>query len=102
MPYRAIQTNIADSLDVIIQMERRPGTRFVSEVLEIRGYDPETDRCSSEWPSSRHINGIQSPTQGTRFRRYKEEQRNEHPNPSNTNGGESCRVDRRLGQRRHL
>ena len=44
MPYRAIQTNIADSLDVIIQMERRPGTRFVSEVLEIRGYDPEIDR----------------------------------------------------------
>jgi pilus assembly protein CpaF len=44
MPYRAIKTNIADSLDVIIQMERRPGTRFVSEVLEIRGYDPETDR----------------------------------------------------------
>jgi pilus assembly protein CpaF len=44
MPYRAIKTNIADSLDVIIQMERRPGTRFVSEVLEIRGYDPEADR----------------------------------------------------------
>jgi pilus assembly protein CpaF len=44
MPYRAIKTNIADSLDVIIQMERRPGTRFVSEVLEIRGYAPETDR----------------------------------------------------------
>jgi pilus assembly protein CpaF len=44
MPYRAIKTNIADSLNVIVQIERRPGTRFVSEVLEIRGYEPEADR----------------------------------------------------------
>jgi pilus assembly protein CpaF len=44
IPYRAIKTNIADSLDVVIQLERRPGARFVSEVLEIRGYDPEADR----------------------------------------------------------
>jgi len=43
MPYRAIKTNIADSLNVVIQVERRPGSRFVSEVLEIRAYDPETD-----------------------------------------------------------
>jgi pilus assembly protein CpaF len=43
MPYRAIKTNIADSLNVIIQMERRPGRRYVSEVLSIRGYDPEAD-----------------------------------------------------------
>ncbi|MGA7920766.1 MAG: ATPase, T2SS/T4P/T4SS family [Candidatus Acidiferrales bacterium] len=44
MPYRAIKTNIADSLNIIIQIERRPGVRFVSEVLEISGYDPERDR----------------------------------------------------------
>ena len=30
MPYRAIKTNIADSLNIIVQIERRPGTRFVS------------------------------------------------------------------------
>ena len=41
LPYRAIKTNIGDSLNVIIQLERRPGTRFVSEVLEIHGYDSE-------------------------------------------------------------
>ncbi len=40
MPYRAIKTNIADSLNIIVQIERRPGKRFVSEVLEIRGYEP--------------------------------------------------------------
>ena len=44
MPYRAIKTNIAESLNVIIQSERRPGSRYVSEVLEIRGYDPEADK----------------------------------------------------------
>src|SRR6266478_182974 len=44
MPYRAIKMNIADSLNVIIQIERRPGSRFVSEVQEIHGYDLQTDR----------------------------------------------------------
>jgi pilus assembly protein CpaF len=44
LPYRAIKTNIGDSLNVIIQLERRPGIRFVSEVLEIKGYDAESDR----------------------------------------------------------
>jgi pilus assembly protein CpaF len=44
LPYRAVKTNIADSLNVIIQIARRPGIRFVSEVLEIRDYNPEIDR----------------------------------------------------------
>lgn len=43
LPYRAIKSNIADSLNLIVQLERRPGKRFVSEVLEVRGYNPETD-----------------------------------------------------------
>ena len=43
LPYRAIRTNIADSLNVIIQVERRPGRRYVSEVLFINGYDPDRD-----------------------------------------------------------
>jgi hypothetical protein len=34
---------------MIFQIERRPGLRFVSEVLEIRGYDPEADRYDL-WP----------------------------------------------------
>jgi Flp pilus assembly CpaF family ATPase len=44
MPYRAIKRNIADSLNIIVQIERRPGMRCVSEVLEIQAYDSETDR----------------------------------------------------------
>jgi pilus assembly protein CpaF len=43
LPYRAIKTNIGDSLGVVIHLERRPGRRFVSEVLEIHGYDPDAD-----------------------------------------------------------
>ena len=43
LPYRAIKTNIADSLNVVVQVERRPGRRFISEVLEINSYDPDAD-----------------------------------------------------------
>ena len=39
--YRAIKSNIADSLHVVIQIKRRPGRRYVSEVLEINSYDPD-------------------------------------------------------------
>ena len=44
LPYRAIKSNIADSLNVLVQLERRPEKRFVSEVIEIRGYNSENDR----------------------------------------------------------
>lgn len=43
LPYRSIKSSIADSLDVVIQIERRPGRRYISEVLEIKGYDPDAD-----------------------------------------------------------
>ena len=44
LPYRAIKSNIADSLNLLVHVERRPGRRFVSEVLGIAGYSPDTDR----------------------------------------------------------
>jgi pilus assembly protein CpaF len=44
IPYPAIRTNVADSLNIIVQMERKPGKRFVSEVAEIRHYDPDLDK----------------------------------------------------------
>lgn len=43
LPYRSVKASIADSLDVVIQIERRPGRRFVSEVLTINSYDPDAD-----------------------------------------------------------
>jgi pilus assembly protein CpaF len=44
LPHAAIKANIGDSLNVVIQVERRPGRRFISEVLEINSYDPDADR----------------------------------------------------------
>jgi hypothetical protein len=40
---RAIKTNIADSLNVVIHVERRPGRRYISEVLVVNSYDPDAD-----------------------------------------------------------
>jgi pilus assembly protein CpaF len=62
MPYRAIKTNIADSLNIIVQIERRPGTRFVSEVLEIQGYESENDRYNLK-PIFFAVTGVGSPQQ---------------------------------------
>ena len=44
LPYRAIRTNIAESLNVIVHIDRRREKRFVSELLEIRGYEPASDQ----------------------------------------------------------
>jgi pilus assembly protein CpaF len=48
LPYRAIKSNIADSLNLLVHVERRPGLRFVSEVLEIARYWPDSDRYDLE------------------------------------------------------
>ncbi len=57
LPYKAIKTNIADSLHLIVQLERRPGCRFISEILEIQGYDPEGDRYEFSQLYSREVEG---------------------------------------------
>jgi pilus assembly protein CpaF len=43
LPYAAIKTNIGDSLNIVVHIERRPGRRFISQVLEIFGYNPDAD-----------------------------------------------------------
>jgi pilus assembly protein CpaF len=43
LPYRAIKANIADSLNAVVHVERRPGRRLISEVLEINSYNPDAD-----------------------------------------------------------
>ena len=43
LPYRAIKSNIGDSLNVVVHLDRRPGRRFVSDVLAIHCYDPDAD-----------------------------------------------------------
>jgi pilus assembly protein CpaF len=44
IPYRAIRSNIADSLHIVVQMERRAGHRYIAEVLELGGFDAESDK----------------------------------------------------------
>ena len=43
LPYRAVRSNIADAVNLLLHIERRNGRRYASELLEIRGYDPGTD-----------------------------------------------------------
>ena len=42
LPYRAIQSAIGDLVNVVVHIERRDGTRFVSEVLHLHGYDVDS------------------------------------------------------------
>ena len=44
LPYKAIKSNIGDSINLLLHLERREGHRQVSELVEVRGYDVETDR----------------------------------------------------------
>lgn len=43
IPFRSIKSNISESVNVIVQLERRPGRRFVSEVLEVNSYSQDDD-----------------------------------------------------------
>jgi len=43
LPFRAVKTNVGDSVNVVVHLERRQGRRFISEVVEIHGYDPDHD-----------------------------------------------------------
>ncbi len=43
LPYKAIKANIADSIHVLVHIERRHARRFISEVLELASYSPTED-----------------------------------------------------------
>jgi pilus assembly protein CpaF len=44
IPYAAIKSNVADSLHIVVQINRRSGQRVVEEFLEVRSFDPEADK----------------------------------------------------------
>jgi pilus assembly protein CpaF len=48
LPYKAIKSNIADSVDLVVQLERRSGMRRVSEALSVRSYDLQRDEYRLE------------------------------------------------------
>jgi pilus assembly protein CpaF len=43
LPYKVIRQQIAESLDLVIQLRREPGKRTVSQVLKIKRYVPAED-----------------------------------------------------------
>ena len=44
LPFHAIQSGIADSINLLLHIERSAGKRIVGELLEVGGYDPQNDR----------------------------------------------------------
>lgn len=49
LPYRAIRSQIAETIDLIVQIARdREGHRHVTQLLGVRGYDAALDRYSLE------------------------------------------------------
>ena len=44
LPYKAIKANIADSIHLLVHIERRHAKRFISEILELRSYSPTEDQ----------------------------------------------------------
>jgi len=48
LPYKAIRHQIADSMQVLLHLERRQGQRIATELLRVTGYDAEMDRYRSE------------------------------------------------------
>ena len=44
LPYKAIQGEIGDLIDLVVHIERRDGHRRVSQVLQINGFDTDTGR----------------------------------------------------------
>jgi pilus assembly protein CpaF len=47
LPYRAIQSEIGDLVNLVVHIERREGRRFLSHVLAINGYDADLNEYKS-------------------------------------------------------
>jgi len=43
LPYKAIRTNIAETLDLVVHLDRRKDKRVVTELLRIKRYEPAED-----------------------------------------------------------
>jgi pilus assembly protein CpaF len=48
LPYRAIRSQIGESIHVLVHIERREGRRAISQVYRVRGYDGALDRYDLE------------------------------------------------------
>ena len=48
LPYRALRTNLAEAIQLLVHIERRQGLRQVTQVFRMRGYDGGRDRYDLE------------------------------------------------------
>jgi pilus assembly protein CpaF len=48
LPHKAVRSNIADAVQLLVHLARRHGRRCITEVLRIKGYDPSEDRYELE------------------------------------------------------
>jgi pilus assembly protein CpaF len=48
LPYKAIKSNLADCIHLLLHIERKGGHRFVSQLVEVHGYDADTDKYHLE------------------------------------------------------
>ena len=48
LPYKAIRSNIADAVNLLVHIERRHGKRYVTQVLAVKSYDSALDRYDLE------------------------------------------------------
>ncbi len=47
IPYRALQTEIGDLINLVVHIDRHEGRRFLSHVLRIEGFDAEVNRYNT-------------------------------------------------------
>jgi pilus assembly protein CpaF len=50
LPYKAIQSEIGDLINLVVHIERRDGRRRVFQVLQINGFDSDTGRYDTTTP----------------------------------------------------
>jgi pilus assembly protein CpaF len=55
LPYRALRGQLADCVDVVVQLERRGARRGVAQVVRVAGYDPDRDRYELETVYDRNL-----------------------------------------------
>ena len=48
LPHKVVRRNIADALNILVQVSRERGARKLTEILAIRGYDADQDRYELE------------------------------------------------------
>lgn len=48
LPYAAVRRNIGDAVHILLHLERKHGRRYVSELLRVRGFDPDSDAFQTE------------------------------------------------------